>query len=238
MSVTVTVTDDIRAALAAALNSPDLTLISGLGNADGGPASGERCTIAEINLVLTGKLSDDPHPCISEVIRQWVIRVQDRMPDSIRNSSAWRGASVGIAGSASTPGVEQARRQMVMDWMWERLGDEAVLEAIPAGCRAAWDRMLSERTCEASSEARRQLRAAAASAAAADDAAYVAAAAYSASAASSAAASAAAAAYVAASAAAYSASAAADDAASAAARQAFWERSDPAALLTRLIETH
>jgi len=229
MSVTVTVTDDIRAALAAALNSPDLTLVSGLGNADGGPASGERCTIAEINLVLTGKLSDDPHPCISEVIRQWVIRVQDRMPDSIRNSSAWRGASVGIAGSASTPGVEQARRQMVMDWMWERLADEAVLEAVPAGCRVAWDRMLSERTYKASSEARRQLRAA--------DAAYAAAAYAAADAAYADAAYAAAdAAYAAAYAAAASAAAAAAAAADAA--QAFWERSDPAALLTRLIETH
>ena len=59
------------------------------------------CTIAAINLQLTGKLSDELHPCMSPVIRRWVIRVQDSMPSAIRNSEQWKAAAVGIAGSAS-----------------------------------------------------------------------------------------------------------------------------------------
>jgi hypothetical protein len=109
--------------------------------------SGERCTIAEINLVLTGTLSDDPHPCISEVIRRWVIAVQDAMPDELRNSPAWRTSAPLIAGTATeNGGVERKRRDAIVAWMWDRLADEAVLASLPDAVRPAWDRMLAERT--------------------------------------------------------------------------------------------
>lgn len=33
-----------------------------------------------------------------------------------------------------------------MEWMWDALGDEAALAAVPADARQAWGRMLVERT--------------------------------------------------------------------------------------------
>jgi hypothetical protein len=162
-----TITDAQRAQLAEAFASPALRLGQGLGKR--GPIdSGERCTIAEINLVLTGTLSADPHPCISEVIRRWVIRIQDAMPDELRNSAAWRSVAPLIAGTATEDErVESERRDMIMAWMWDRLADEAVLAALPDEMRPAWDRMLTERTSAAARRVGAYSAAAAASAIAA-----------------------------------------------------------------------
>lgn len=135
-----------------ALLSPDLTIGFGVGSGDT-PGQGTACTIAEIKLVLTGVLDDDPHPCISEVIRRWVVRVQDAMPFSTRNSLTWREAAVGIAGSATGVDIEIKRRDLVVDWMWERLADVAVVSLIAAKERPAWDRMLTERTYDAATKA-------------------------------------------------------------------------------------
>lgn len=148
-----TITEAQRAALREALLSPDLTICSGIGDAVA-PGIGEACTIAEINLVLTGLLDDGPHPCMSEVIRWWVIRIQDALPTDIRNSAAWREAAVGIAGSAASESVERTRSNLILDWMWSALADDAVLAVVPAGpAREAWDRMLSERTISAANAA-------------------------------------------------------------------------------------
>jgi hypothetical protein len=124
-----TVTEAQRENLRTAFTDPALRLGAGVGS-----AYGARCTIAEINLILTGKLHDGPHPCISEVVRRWTIRIQDAIPATIRNSPEWRTAAIGIAGSASTAEAEETRRAMLLAWMWERLGDEAVLASIPQTC--------------------------------------------------------------------------------------------------------
>jgi len=143
-----TIDEPTRERLRAALTSTDLHLVHGFGDAEV-PGEGETCTYAEIMLVLTGRLSEEPHPCVSEVIRVWTIRIQDAMPDDIRNSAAWREAAIGIAGSASTPEVDNARWGLVLDWMWNALGDEAVLAAIPGdGSRSAWNAMLTERAAD------------------------------------------------------------------------------------------
>ncbi len=141
-------TDEQRAAIRAALTSPDLLLITGCGTAKT-PGTGQACTISEIVLTLTGKLDDGPHPFICDVIRRWVIRIQDAMPADIRNSVAWREAAIGIAGSAASPAVQRKRRDFLLNWMWDALGDGAVLAGIPEAARPAWDLMLSERTADA-----------------------------------------------------------------------------------------
>lgn len=171
-----TITDEQRAAIRAALHSPDLTLVKGTGSA-GMPGVGRACTIAEINLVLTGVLDAGQHPCIDEVIRHWVIRVQDAMPDEIRNSPEWRAAAVGIAGSADGS-KRQARRAVLMEWMWQTLADEAVVAGVPVSARPAWGQMLTERTQKAAHDAAKAAyavaaaNAVAAAGAAADAAAY------------------------------------------------------------------
>lgn len=129
--MTYIVTERRREALRAALTSPDLILVTGKGNASV-PGQGRACTISEIVLTLTGELDDGPHPCISEVIRRWVIPIQDVMPDNIRNSNQWREAAIGIAGSASTEAVENRRHDFLLAWVWDALGDEAVLASIDA----------------------------------------------------------------------------------------------------------
>jgi hypothetical protein len=139
---------ETRDRLREALLSPDLNLVTGAGSATN-PGSGEACTISEIVLTLTGKLSDRPHPCMSEVIRRWVIRVQDAMPDQVRNSREWRQAAVGIAGTASAPEHESQRRDLILGWMWDRLSDEDVLASVPGSVRPAWDKMLKLRTADA-----------------------------------------------------------------------------------------
>ena len=38
------------------------------------------CSVAAINLAISGKLTDDIPECMSKVIGRWIIGVQDAMP--------------------------------------------------------------------------------------------------------------------------------------------------------------
>ena len=58
-------------------------LPSGLGTLE------EACTVAAINLSLTGELTADIPECMSKVVGRWIIVIQDAMPDEMRNSDAW-----------------------------------------------------------------------------------------------------------------------------------------------------
>lgn len=140
--MTRTITDADRDAIRATLQ--DVTLVHGVGNLDAHTA----CTIAAVNLALTGELrDDDPADCISPVIRRWVIGVQDSMPEAMLAEDAWRDLIPWIAGTRSTSDVEQARLALILDWMWDRLA--AIRDVVPESARDAWDRMLAERTSAA-----------------------------------------------------------------------------------------
>ena len=104
------------------------------------------CTIARGWHALTGRLSDDLHPCMSPVVRSWVIAIQDRMPSEIRESTAWRDAAAGIwATGGATREDEKSRTGMVLDWLWGVLSDPDVVAAVPAQAREEWDRMVTTR---------------------------------------------------------------------------------------------
>lgn len=176
------------------------------------------CSVAALNLALTGTLTDTVPDCMSRVVGRWIISVQDRMPATIRDSAAWRELLVLAAGTGREH--EGARRALVLSWMWDAL---ALVQPRADAERygEAWATMLRERT--------------AASAYAAADAA-----AYAASAVDADYAAASPAAYAAASAAAYAdaaeaASEAADAAANAAANAAAWTAIDPVSCLRRLV---
>lgn len=77
------------------------------------------CSIAAINLALTGELTDDIPDCMSEVIGKWIIAIQDRMPDDMRNSDEWKRLLPLAAGTGRTK--EPERLSIMMDWMWESL---------------------------------------------------------------------------------------------------------------------
>jgi hypothetical protein len=209
-----TITIEQQTAIAEKLAT--MTLPSGLGTEEAA------CSIAAINLALTGKLTDDIPPCMSEVIGRWIISAQDAMPDEMRNSERWKQLLPLAAGTGRDK--EQERLQIILDWMWGTVLPTLQLLADANGFGAEWQTMTTERTGAAAWAARAAAYARAADAAA--GAAYAAAYAAAAEWAAAKAAWAADAVY---------AAAEAEAAAWAAAAYA-WETFDPCNLLERLIE--
>jgi hypothetical protein len=203
------------------------TLPSGLGTKE------SACSIAAINLALSGTLADDIPDCMSDVLGKATIRLQDAMPGEMRNSERYKALLPEMAGTGREH--EQERRTIIMDWMWSVVLPQLQPLADKHGFGDAWKNMCQLKTHAAADAA---AAAAATSAFAADYAARAAAgaAAHAADAASLAAARAAAFAADAARAAACAAARAADAAAyaGAAAGGDFWEIVDPIGVLERM----
>ena len=134
-------TTGMRAAYAKALARANLPAGVGHGAKDDG--SIDACSIAVLNLALTGELTDRRPECMSPVVHQWIIKVQDRMPAEMRNSGRWKSALLDAPGTGD--GRDGERVELILAWMWDVLGDPAVLAAVPGEARSAWDRMLRER---------------------------------------------------------------------------------------------
>ena len=115
------------------------TLAVGVGTAE------QACSIAAINLAMTGTLTDYVPACMSLRIGRWIITVQDRMPATIRDSAAWRELLVLSAGTGRKHEAE--RMALVLDWMWDAL---ALVQprADMRGYGVAWATMLRERTAQ------------------------------------------------------------------------------------------
>lgn len=220
-----TITEAEAAKITAWLETHELP--SGLGTEEAA------CSIAAINLAMTGRLTDDIPSCMSRVIGRWIICTQDAMPYDMRNSAEWKRLLPLAAGTGRA--LEKQRAAIALDWMWSVVLPQLQPLADKRGYGDAWRRMTTEKTREAALEAK---KAAAAYAAAATDAAAAAAAYVAAAAATPAAVAADAAAYAAAAVAAAAATAVAADAAAdadAAAKKKFWEAVDPCACLAKMI---
>ncbi len=98
------------------------------------------CSIAAINLALSGRLTDDVPECASPARCAFVIRLQDRLPAAIRDSAEWRAALPLLAG---TRGMSEDLRPILIPWLWERLADPAVIAAVPERALPAWRAMLA-----------------------------------------------------------------------------------------------
>ena len=72
--------DEARERLHTYLFTPGRTLPVGLGSKE------TACSLAAINLALTGTLTDEIPDCMSKVIGRWVLVVQDVMSSKHRNS--------------------------------------------------------------------------------------------------------------------------------------------------------
>jgi len=107
----------------------------------------EPCSIAAINLALTGKLTDEIPDCMSEVIGRWIIGVQDPMPDEMRNSDEWRSLLPLAAGTGLDREAE--RLELIMDWMWETVLPTFQPVADKHGFGQEWRRMCDERSAAA-----------------------------------------------------------------------------------------
>jgi hypothetical protein len=122
------------------------TIPSGLGTRE------SACSIAGINLALTGTLTDKIPDCMSEVIGHWIIVIQDSMLSSIRNSARWKSLLPYAAGTGRNKETE--RLAIILDWMWGTVLPSVQTTADERGFRAEWETMLTERTAYAANAAR------------------------------------------------------------------------------------
>lgn len=144
-----TITPEQQQAIAAFLDGK--TIVAGIGTAEAA------CSVASINLALTGRLTDEIPDCMSPVIGLWIIRVQDSMPDGMRNSDEWRRLLPLAAGTGR--GHELERLDLVLGWMW---GVLPILQPLAdqQGFGDPWRLMCELRTAEAARRARQAAAAA------------------------------------------------------------------------------
>ncbi len=193
------------------------TLPKGLGD------RGSACTLAAINLAMSGELTDDIPACMSEVLGKAAIALQDAMPTEMRNSARYKSLIPEMPGTGRAQ--EQERFAILMEWVWSVVLPQVQSIADEHGFGAEWKSMCCEKTATAA-------RAAAYAAARASDAAADAAVDVADAAVDVADAAARAAAYAAD--AADAAAAAAAAAYAAAARAGFGETTDPIGVLERM----
>lgn len=129
-------TPEIRKSLEEYLHTH--TLPRGIGNEE------SACSIAAINLAMTGRLTDDIPDCMSKVLGEATIRLQDTMPADMRNSArykAWLPDAVGTGRER-----EQERLDILLDWMWRTLLPEVQSFADAKGFGDEWRAMCVDRT--------------------------------------------------------------------------------------------
>jgi hypothetical protein len=114
---------------------------------------GVPCSIAAINLIISGEVTDDIPDCMSEVVGRFIIRMQDAMPKETRNSQEWKELLPRAAGTGREK--EEARQEAIAKWMWGVWGEIGfLLGADATGFGDEWRDMLRERTAaEAEAEA-------------------------------------------------------------------------------------
>jgi len=112
-----------------------MILCVGIGNED------SACSVAAINLVLSGRLTDDIPDCMSEGIGSWIIRVQDEMPADMRNSAKWKSLLPYAAGTGRL--YEKQRVELILDWVWCEVVPALVPYADRNGFLADWDAVIT-----------------------------------------------------------------------------------------------
>lgn len=130
------------------------------------------CSIAAINLALTGRLTDKIPECMSEVLGKAIIVLQDAMPDEMRNSKRYKALLPLAAGTGREK--EQERLAVLLEWMWGTVLPDLQGLADEKGFGAEWATMCKERTSYAAYAAYAAAYAAYAAARAATYAAYAA----------------------------------------------------------------
>jgi hypothetical protein len=121
-------------------------LLNGLGTRE------SPCSIAAINLILNGRLSDHIPDCMSRAIGKWILVIQDRMSSDLRNSLGWKTLLPHAAGTGRDPKDEEARVELIRRWMWEALSR---LQETADECDYGeeWATMLREQTPKRAREA-------------------------------------------------------------------------------------
>ena len=110
------------------------------------------CSIAAINLAMTGELTDDIPPCMSEVLGKVIIALQDAMPDNMRNSRRYKEWLPHAAGTGRER--EEERLAVLMDWLWDTVLPKLQPMADKLGFGLEWAAMCRKRTVAAAVAAR------------------------------------------------------------------------------------
>ena len=126
------------------LSSHDLA--KGLGSEE------SACSIAAINLAISGELTDEIPECMSPVIGKWIIRIQDAIPSEVRNSAEWKRLLPLAAGTGR--GKEKERLDLILKWMWTEVLAILLPIATQRGFGKEWGTMLTEKTVSAARAAR------------------------------------------------------------------------------------
>lgn len=101
------------------------------------------CSIASINLALTNQLTAEIPECMSEVIGNWVIVMQDNISDSMRNHPDWKSLLPALIGTGNK--YENERLDLIYTWLW----NEVLPEVKPPLLEDKWQNMMEQRTLEA-----------------------------------------------------------------------------------------
>lgn len=129
------------------------TLPSGLGNKE------SACTLAAINLAMSGRLTDEIPACMSEVLGKAAISLQDAMPDEMRNSQRYKRLIPDMPGTGRAQ--EQERLAILMEWMWGVVLPQVQPIADKRGLGVEWRQMCHDRMADAARAARADAAAAA-----------------------------------------------------------------------------
>mgnify|MGYP000403131696 CR=1 FL=1 len=136
-------TPEVRAKLERYLATYELP--EGLGDEYGA------CSIAAINLALSGELTDDIPACMSAVLGAATINLQDAMPHEMRNSKRYKDWLPTAAGTGRDH--EEERLSILMDWTWGTVLPRLQGEADEHGVGTVWRRMCEERSYNAAVDA-------------------------------------------------------------------------------------
>lgn len=105
------------------------------------------CSIAAINLALTGELTDRVPDCMSRVIGEWIIIIQDAIPAEMRNSRRYTELLPLAAGTGRL--FEQERLDILLNWMWTAVLPLRQAKADRRGHGKSWKSMCEKRTRQA-----------------------------------------------------------------------------------------
>ena len=125
-------------------------LVHGVGNKE------KACSIASINIALTGVVTDDTPGCMSPVLSTWIIEIQDAIPLKILNSKAWKKLLPLLASTGRAH--EEARVDTATNWIWEKCLPSLQWMADAHGFGDQWKKMIDNKDYESISEAIEAIR--------------------------------------------------------------------------------
>lgn len=102
------------------------------------------CSLVAINLALAGELTDDIPECMSKILGQTTIALQDTIPHDMLNSDRYRAWLITAPGTGRER--EQERLEILFDWMWETVLPKLQDLADKHGFGDKWQTMCVKRT--------------------------------------------------------------------------------------------